>query len=256
MEDDINSSSQQIASVQQSSLLNIFYKNMTKLNVEVFYEEGSAPYTGTSTFGKDYWNLFVVNIEKILNTSNRSIQTNFQTQVNEMSSFSSRNKETWNTIELKSLFNELGAGESIDTTGVLSILFVSGYFEDSSGNRQENVLGIHMTGTTQIIIFKDLIKKINEDENTWVARFSEQSVLIHEVGHALGLVNNGLPMSSSSEGHQDNEHGHHCSNEKCVMYWLNEGRDGLKNFIYEYVSTGNEIIFDQQCLDDAADYSL
>ena len=82
---------------------------MNKLDVEVFYEEGSAPYTGSSTFGKDYWNLFIVNIEKILNTSNRSIQTNFQTQKNEMSSFSHRNKDSWNTSELMNLFKELGA---------------------------------------------------------------------------------------------------------------------------------------------------
>ena len=234
---------------QQASLLNVFFHGMSSLEVEVFYEDESEPYTGTTALGKDYWNLFEVNLKEILKASERnSLSISIDTKLNEMTRFDKRTQTSWSARELNSLFSELGAKEANSNQGILSVIFISGHFRDNAGEVQEGVLGIHITGTTHIVIFKDVIKKIEASENTWVARFSEQSVLVHEVGHALGLVNNGLRMTTD---HQDKEHGDHCNNQKCVMYWLNEGRDGLQQFIRDYISTGNEVIFDDQCLNDA-----
>lgn len=47
----------------------------------------------------------------------------------------------------------------------------------------------------------------------------EPTVLVHEAGHLLGLVNNGVDMV---EDHQDVEHGHHDDNEDCIMFWAAE----------------------------------
>ena len=44
----------------------------------------------------------------------------------------------------------------------------------------------------------------------------EETILIHEVGHLLGLVDNGIDMVSD---HRDEEHGSHDDNEDCIMYW-------------------------------------
>jgi len=44
----------------------------------------------------------------------------------------------------------------------------------------------------------------------------ESSVLEHELGHILGLVNTGTPMVAD---HQDNAHGNHCNNSQCLMYY-------------------------------------
>ncbi len=233
---------------QGESLLKSFYGTMTKFKTEVFYEEGSEPYTGRTTLGKDYWDIFQRNMKRILQTTERSISVNIPTSLSSMTSFSDKKKSSWSVSEAKELFKEMGASATISDQGVVSIIFVSGYFRDSSGEVKKNVLGIHITGTTQIVIFKDLIKNIEENENQWVALYSEQSVLVHEVGHALGMVNNGLSMVSQ---HQDEDHGDHCSNDQCVMYWLNEGREGLKTFIQQYITTGNELLFGDQCLQDA-----
>ncbi len=48
---------------------------------------------------------------------------------------------------------------------------------------------------------------------------AEGSVLLHELGHLFGLVNNGLPMVAD---HQDPDHGHHDANDECLMYWAME----------------------------------
>ncbi len=49
----------------------------------------------------------------------------------------------------------------------------------------------------------------------------ERAVLVHELGHVIGLVNNGLPMVNDHEDkHPD--HRRHSTNERSVMYWAVE----------------------------------
>lgn len=47
----------------------------------------------------------------------------------------------------------------------------------------------------------------------------EETVLLHEAGHVLGLVNNGVDMV---EGHEDPDHAHHDADQGCLMYWAAE----------------------------------
>jgi predicted Zn-dependent protease len=42
------------------------------------------------------------------------------------------------------------------------------------------------------------------------------SVIEHEFGHLLGLVDQGSPMQTS---HKDTAHGAHCTNSNCLMYY-------------------------------------
>jgi hypothetical protein len=81
-----------------------------------------------------------------------------------------------------------------------------------------------------------------------VVRFVEQATIIHELGHAFGIVDNGVPMVTP---HRDTDHGAHCDNDKCVMYYLNEGASDATAFVRDKVLTGNQILFDAHCLADA-----
>ncbi|HYH56759.1 MAG TPA: hypothetical protein VD772_09115 [Anseongella sp.] len=47
----------------------------------------------------------------------------------------------------------------------------------------------------------------------------ETTVMEHEFGHIMGLVHTGSPMQSN---HQDPEHGSHCNNGECLMYYASE----------------------------------
>jgi len=84
-----------------------------------------------------------------------------------------------------------------------------------------------------------------------VPRYVEQSTLIHEMGHALGLVNTGLPMKTA---HEDPINKHHCNDDKCVMYWTNEGSSDMVNFVKNVITSGSVIMFDAQCLRDSREY--
>lgn len=50
----------------------------------------------------------------------------------------------------------------------------------------------------------------------------QSRVMQHELGHLLGLVNTGAELQSD---HQDQEHGKHCKNKWCLMYYLTDTDD-------------------------------
>jgi hypothetical protein len=75
-------------------------------------------------------------------------------------------------------------------------------------------------------------------QSRYIAMFRESfgqqdEILLHEFGHIMGLTGPG--------SHQDSEHGSHCSNRECLMYWLARPRE-----------PGAPIEFDANCLQDIA----
>ena len=91
----------------------------------------------------------------------------------------------------------------------LYILVTDGY--DTSGT----VLGFAYRNTSICLFGKNIFS--NSGGLFEPSRESlESSVLEHELGHILGLVNLGTPMVTD---HQDVAHGNHCNNPDCLMYY-------------------------------------
>lgn len=67
-------------------------------------------------------------------------------------------------------------------------------------------------------------------------------MLKHELGHLLGLVNVGTPLQS---GHKDDQHGKHCSNRKCLMYYVVDSKNPFRLLLKRQLPE-----LDQECLDD------
>lgn len=68
------------------------------------------------------------------------------------------------------------------------------------------------------------------------------TVLEHEFGHLLGLVDIG---SSMQVNHADNAHPNHCNNKNCLMYYAAETTD-----ILGFLIAGNTPSLDNNCLND------
>ena len=94
---------------------------------------------------------------------------------------------------------------------VLYLVYLDGHSDQDTSSSA--VLAWTYTGTS-IGVFKESIKAASNglvppDE-------VEATVLVHEAGHALGLVNLGAPLRSA---HEDTTHAGHCSDERCAVFW-------------------------------------
>ena len=70
----------------------------------------------------------------------------------------------------------------------------------------------------------------------------ESSVLEHELGHILGLVNLATPMVTD---HQDTQHSNHCNNTSCLMYYAMETNDAFNMILANDIPT-----LDSNCMND------
>jgi len=116
------------------------------------------------------------------------------------------------------------------------------YFLFTDGNYdQGNVLGIAYRNTSMSILGKTI-----HDNSGGLGQASrtkvESTVLEHEFGHILGLVDLGSPMQV---GHKDAAHGAHCNNSNCLMYYASETTD-----ILGILLTGNIPPLDANCKAD------
>ena len=114
-------------------------------------------------------------------------------------------------------------------------LFTDGSYDDA------NVLGLAFRNTSMSLLGKTI-----HDNSGGIGQASrtklESTVLEHEFGHILGLVNIGSPMQTN---HIDGAHGNHCNNSNCLMYYASETTD-----ILGFLITGSIPVLDANCKAD------
>lgn len=231
-----------------------YFSSTTRLTIEVAYESGHAPYTDTKITLSDgapssLWNLLEENLNALYLGRNPFPIIAVPKTLNEMQELPVQGKTSWTVADIMALAKEHRKGTSSETQSYFWVVFLGGHFNDGKEDKK-SMVGVSLGGTTILAIFKDVVRETGEDESL-VQRYVEQATLVHELGHALGLVNNGLPMH---QDHHDSEHALHCKNPDCVMYWLNEGKTDLIGFVKKLMK-GHVIMFDQQCLEDARKFS-
>ncbi len=130
----------------------------------------------------------------------------------------------------------------------MHVMFLDGQYQGG------NVLGLAWA-STHLVVFKETIERhcrsgLGATLGDQVCEAAEKGVWVHELGHLLGLVNNGLPMAAP---HQDANHPGHDSNDRCVMYWAFDTSTSLDKVAREIL--GGEAVslqFDDACKADLA----
>lgn len=149
--------------------------------------------------------------------------------------------------------NEVGMLEAANrqnyTTGtqlVTYFLFLDGASTEDDAQSGRKVLA-YAYQNTSMAVFEKTIKSIS---GTLPGQASlatvETTVVEHEFGHLLGLVNlnPGTPIQSP---HQDTPHGNHCNVANCLMYYSVNTSDVVSNILS---FGGNPPVLDAQCLAD------
>jgi hypothetical protein len=117
----------------------------------------------------------------------------------------------------------------------LYVLYTNGNYTES------NVLGIAYKNTSVAVFGKKI-----HDNSGGIGQANrtklEATVLEHELGHLMGLVDLGSSMQTN---HKDASHGNHCNNNNCLMYYASETSD-----ILGFLITGNIPSLDANCKAD------
>lgn len=233
-----------------------YFTSSNKLVVEVAYESGQAPFADGNTLsvGSEtvaLWDVLERNLSALYVGRSVIPSITVPKQLAQMKELPVQGKTSWTPDDILKLSQKYRTGRSSSTETYFWVVFLDGVFNDGT-NDSPSTVGVSLGGTTVVAIFKKVVQQTGVSAAGFVPRYVEQATLVHEIGHALGLVDNGLPMK---ETHKDTEgHGAHCNNPDCVMYWLNEGRSDLIQFAIRMSTLGNVVMYDQKCLDDARGY--
>jgi len=125
------------------------------------------------------------------------------------------------------------------TQAAAYFLFVDAPYAGNVGS--STVLGVAHTASS-IMMFEKDIQQSSGGLGQPSRATLETTVMEHEFGHLLGLVNVGTPMQTS---HQDVAHGAHCTQSSCLMFWQVDTSDFLANLVGGSVPT-----LDADCLAD------
>ena len=117
---------------------------------------------------------------------------------------------------------------------LLHVLYPSGLF-----NGSVDVQGITISGPTlgPVTVFLDAIHQVDTGTPLPLLPAPAQEVallerhtLLHEAGHAMGLVDNGLaPMRD----HEDKAHPGHSSSKQSIMYWATDSVSATRQLLLQ-----------------------
>ncbi|MBF5041348.1 hypothetical protein FGE12_03045 [Aggregicoccus sp. 17bor-14] len=153
----------------------------------------------------------------------------------------------WTDAELFPLAQQTFGNNGAAGTIRMHVLFVDGSYQNP------DVLGIAWA-STHLVLFKDVIEHYcRQDPSSLVSdavcAASEQGVWLHETGHLLGLVNNGLSMV---QPHEDATHAKHDASDQCIMYWAFEAPSSIQLLAKRLGAGSPQLEFDAACQADLA----
>ncbi len=229
----------------------LFAKAITKVAIEIDYAPGAEPYVDMVKDFGDPWNLLNANALAIFGT--RSVT--FPRTLAKMEKLADVTAKTFTTADILAIAAAHRTDQQFSNVDSFYVVFLPGTFVDDAGTEQKTTLGVTLADSGVIALFKPAISKpvVNP---TPAPEFIEQLALIHFLGHAVGFVDNGVPVGDNNKAHIDTANGHHCTNKKCAMSVELEGAAGAAAYTplirsFESVLIGNECLSDARVLENS-----
>lgn len=199
--------------------------SFTSLYVEIYYVQGLRPSSGTI----DHFKGFLT--ERLNKPEGITI---------ELVEMESPGQDVYSITDVRNIEDDIRTAYNDGSKLKVFGLYLDG--EYSENTESGSVLGVAYRNTS-FVLFSETIREFSGQPLSPSTTVLESTVLDHEFGHLMGLVNAGAPLQSQ---HQDIEHGRHCTTEDCLMFWTAETGEGLVNMI----SGGTIPTLDQACLND------
>lgn len=215
----------------------------TTIDVEIDYQAGAEPYVGSAGPIADVWQIARDNTARAFEATNKTVT--IPSTLAGMEQLGDYKQSTFTSDQILSLAAEHRGTKTSGTTASFYVVFLNGLFDDGTGP-QNDILGVSLGHSGVIAIFKPVIAG-TEAGLPGVTKVLEQSTLVHELGHAFGLVNDGVAMVAP---HEDAAHPHHCTNDKCVMNWSAERVGSAVAVAKAFLTNGTTVVFDASCLAD------
>lgn len=199
-------------------------KKFTDIYVEVMYVAGFKP-----------------SAESLINLTNFiALRTNKSNIIIEERLINITLKSVYSIEDVRSIEDANRSIFSIENQLAISAMFLNG--KSSNDTETNTILGTSYSNTS-FVIFEETIQISSNNILGPSKVILESSVILHEFGHLLGLVNQGTSMLVN---HEDPANKAHCIDENCLMYYLIEhGKNP-----HHWVQDGQIPQLDTNCMND------
>lgn len=231
------------AGLAQPAPVDVLRPAFVRVVLEIDHADGAAPYTGPTLSQGEAFGIFERNARAFFGEDKILV---IPKTLDEMTPIGGLRPGPYTADQILEVAAAHRSVPNTPDTASFHVVFLDGIYRDSKGDRPE-VLGLSIGATGVIAMFKPVIERAGAGFLPDTKALLEQAVLVHEFGHAAGLVDNGLPMASP---HRDEQHGRHCENDRCVMYYALESGDDPVGFVLD-LALGGEVLFGPECLADA-----
>ena len=231
----------------QPPVTTLFSKSITSVTIEIDYAPGAEPYVGTVKDFGDPWGLFNANSLAVFDGKKK---VDFPRTLAKMEKLDDVTAATYTTADIVAIAAAHRTEPQYADAVAFYVVFLPGTFTDDAGTEQKETLGVSIGDTGIIGMFKPAIKT-PVGNPTAVPQFVEQLALIHFFGHAVGFVDNGVPVGDTNKAHIDPDNAHHCTNKQCAMSFANESVTGAVAYAKTLIRSPEAVLLGQECLSDA-----
>jgi hypothetical protein len=245
-QDDAAATSDALANQPSSSSL--FAPATKRVVIEVDYAAGAEPFVGPTPTIDDPWSIVRDNVRALLGNDKELVVPSGLSEMERLDDVAVR--ELGQT-DLLAIANRHRDTVSSGDTVTFYVVFLGGVFKEEDGTVSPQTPGVSVRGTGVIGLFKEAIASGFTHPASPI--FMEQATLVHELGHAIGLVGTGIEPSSR---HRTEEHGAHCGNPACIMFWKNVLVKDDVDFVDTYLRPRRGILFGPECLTDVRTFAL